>query len=47
MSSAPARKRSHGQESVLREVSLDDKYLLDEGRVLLTGVQGLVRLVLE
>jgi indolepyruvate ferredoxin oxidoreductase len=47
MSSAPARKRSHGRESVLREVSLDDKYLLDEGRVLLTGVQGLVRLVLD
>jgi indolepyruvate ferredoxin oxidoreductase len=30
-----------------REISLDDKYVLDEGRVLLTGVQGLVRLVLE
>jgi indolepyruvate ferredoxin oxidoreductase len=30
-----------------RTVSLDDKYLLEEGRVLLTGVQGLVRLVLE
>jgi indolepyruvate ferredoxin oxidoreductase len=30
-----------------REVSLDDKYLLPEGRVLLTGVQGLVRLALE
>ena len=30
-----------------REVTLDDKYLLDEGRVLLTGVQGLVRLVLD
>jgi indolepyruvate ferredoxin oxidoreductase len=30
-----------------REVSLEDKYVLDEGRVLLTGVQGLVRLVLD
>jgi indolepyruvate ferredoxin oxidoreductase len=30
-----------------REISLEDKYVLDEGRVLLTGVQGLVRLVLE
>jgi indolepyruvate ferredoxin oxidoreductase len=30
-----------------REVSLDDKYVLEEGRVLLTGVQGLVRLVLD
>jgi indolepyruvate ferredoxin oxidoreductase len=30
-----------------REVSLDDKYQLYEGRVLLTGVQGLVRLVLD
>ncbi len=30
-----------------REVSLDDKYLLGEGRILLTGVQGLVRLVLD
>ena len=29
------------------EVSLDDKYLLGEGRILLTGVQGLVRLVLD
>ena len=30
-----------------REVSLQDKYVLDEGRILLTGVQGLVRLVLD
>jgi indolepyruvate ferredoxin oxidoreductase len=36
---APAR--------TLREVSLEDKYLLEDGRVLLTGVQGLVRLVLD
>src|SRR5918998_87088 len=34
-------------ERARREVSLDDKYLLDEGRVLLTGLQGLVRLVLD
>jgi indolepyruvate ferredoxin oxidoreductase len=30
-----------------REVSLQDKYLLEEGRILLTGVQGLVRLPLD
>jgi indolepyruvate ferredoxin oxidoreductase len=30
-----------------RQVRLDDKYVLEEGRILLTGVQGLVRLVLE
>src|SRR5215210_6947478 len=30
-----------------REVALDDKYLLRDGRVLLTGVQALVRLVLD
>src|SRR5688500_3054725 len=30
-----------------RRVDLRDKYLLEEGRVLLTGVQGLVRLVLD
>jgi indolepyruvate ferredoxin oxidoreductase len=29
------------------DVSLQDKYLLEEGRVLLTGVQGLVRLPLD
>ncbi|HEY7453471.1 MAG TPA: indolepyruvate ferredoxin oxidoreductase family protein [Thermoleophilaceae bacterium] len=32
---------------VLREVSLDDKYVLEDGRVLLTGLQGLVRLPLD
>ena len=32
---------------VRREVSLQDKYLLDDGRILLTGVQGLVRLPLD
>ncbi len=31
----------------LRDISLDDKYLLEEGRVLLTGLQGLVRLPLD
>ena len=31
----------------LREVTLEDKYVLEEGRVLLTGVQALVRLVLD
>jgi indolepyruvate ferredoxin oxidoreductase len=31
----------------LRDVSLDDKYLLEEGRILLTGLQGLVRLPLD
>jgi indolepyruvate ferredoxin oxidoreductase len=30
-----------------REISLEDKYLLEEGRILLTGVQGLVRLPLD
>src|SRR5918992_687529 len=31
----------------LLDVSLDDKYVLEQGRVLLTGVQGLVRLPLD
>src|SRR5919108_267280 len=31
----------------LRDISLDDKYLLEEGRILLTGLQGLVRLPLD
>src|SRR6185437_16625397 len=30
----------------LRDVSLDDKYALDSGRVYLTGVQALVRLLM-
>src|SRR5215208_3124688 len=33
--------------AVRRQVSLDDKYLLEEGRILLTGVQALVRLPLD
>ena len=39
--------RSNGRPTAPREVSLDDKYLLEDGRILLTGVQGLVRLVLD
>jgi indolepyruvate ferredoxin oxidoreductase len=31
----------------VRDISLDDKYLLEEGRILLTGLQGLVRLPLD
>jgi indolepyruvate ferredoxin oxidoreductase len=31
----------------LVEVALDDKYVLEDGRALLTGVQGLVRLALD
>ncbi len=31
---------------VLREVALDDKYALDSGRVYLTGMQALVRLLI-
>ncbi|MET0616093.1 MAG: hypothetical protein ABW142_11645, partial [Thermoleophilaceae bacterium] len=31
----------------LREVSLEDKYVLEEGRIFLTGLQGLVRLPLD
>jgi len=52
-SARPSRSRGRGtagsrsRERAVLEISLDDKYLLDEGRVLLTGVQGLVRLVLD
>src|SRR5829696_1003893 len=47
-----ARMRRQGapngnRATVGREVSLDDKYVLENGRVLLTGVQALVRLVLD
>jgi indolepyruvate ferredoxin oxidoreductase len=35
------------REGGLRDISLDDKYLLEEGRILLTGLQGLVRLPLD
>src|SRR5687768_61703 len=37
--------RRHG--AVRREVTLEDKYLLDEGRVFLSGIQALVRLPLD
>jgi indolepyruvate ferredoxin oxidoreductase len=49
----PARERPRGaadggrREGGLRDISLDDKYLLEEGRILLTGLQGLVRLPLD
>src|SRR3954469_23862423 len=39
--------RGDGRPAGLRDVSLDDKYVLEEGRVLLTGLQGLVRLPLD
>ena len=39
--------RPGGDRSTRREVALDDKYLLEDGRILLTGVQGLVRLALD
>jgi indolepyruvate ferredoxin oxidoreductase len=48
---AAGRPRGDGEgglpKGVRREVSLQDKYLLEEGRILLTGVQGLVRLPLD
>jgi indolepyruvate ferredoxin oxidoreductase len=45
--SRSAAARSSGPEQGLREVTLEDKYVLEDGRILLTGVQGLVRLVLD
>src|SRR3954453_13000684 len=46
---APGRFERSGdrRRGAPREVSLEDKYLLEEGRILLTGVQGLVRLPLD
>ena len=45
------RPRGDGERGlprgVRREVSLQDKYLLEEGRILLTGLQGIVRLPLD
>jgi indolepyruvate ferredoxin oxidoreductase len=35
------------REGTRGDISLDDKYVLEDGRVLLTGVQGLVRLPLD
>ncbi|HEX2125563.1 MAG TPA: hypothetical protein VHF45_03260, partial [Thermoleophilaceae bacterium] len=43
----PRGDGSGRRRGVRREVTLQDKYLLDEGRILLTGVQGLVRLPLD
>jgi indolepyruvate ferredoxin oxidoreductase len=43
----PAEAGGNGGRRALREVSLDDKYVLEQGRVLITGVQALVRLVLD
>ena len=55
----PDRRRSRAQDrrpsavpgerrrAARRDVSLDDRYRLEEGRILLTGVQGLVRLPLD
>ena len=43
-------RRSSGadlREGARHDVSLDDKYVLEDGRILLTGVQGLVRLPLD
>ena len=56
---APRRRPSQGdrvarsgdnggsRRGSLRDVSLDDKYVLEDGRILLTGLQGLVRLPLD
>src|SRR5215216_1462132 len=49
---SPGRFRRSGADGgrrgePLRDISLEDKYLLEEGRILLTGVQGLVRLPLD
>ena len=43
------RAVSNGHHGALdhRAVSLEDKYVLEDGRVLITGVQGLVRLVID
>jgi indolepyruvate ferredoxin oxidoreductase len=45
----PARSGDNGGRSrgPLLDISLDDKYVLEEGRILLTGLQGLVRLPLD
>jgi indolepyruvate ferredoxin oxidoreductase len=48
---AAGRPRGDGEgglpRGVRRKVSLQDKYLLEEGRILLTGLQGIVRLPLD
>ena len=44
----PGRFRRKGAAPLVRrDVSLDDKYTLQDGRVLITGVQALVRLALD
>jgi indolepyruvate ferredoxin oxidoreductase len=47
----PGRRRQgtpNGSRADARpDVSLDDKYVLEDGRILITGVQALVRLVLD
>src|SRR5215211_6330794 len=35
------------RRGLLGDISLDDKYILEEGRILVTGLQGLVRLPLD
>jgi indolepyruvate ferredoxin oxidoreductase len=42
----PARRRPRAPQP-LRDVSLDDKYLLEEGRVFLSGIQAMVRLLFD
>jgi indolepyruvate ferredoxin oxidoreductase len=42
----PSRRAGHRRDE-RRTVELADKYVLEEGRILLTGVQGLVRLPLD
>jgi indolepyruvate ferredoxin oxidoreductase len=49
---SPGRFRRSGDDGgrrpvPLHDISLEDKYLLEEGRILLTGVQGLVRVPLD
>src|SRR5919109_1967265 len=44
----PKRRPGDGRDRFARrDVTLEDKYLLEEGRILLTGIQALVRLPLD
>src|SRR3954469_1872130 len=43
----PLRRERRDGGAERRDISLEDKYLLEEGRILLTGVQALVRLPLD
>jgi indolepyruvate ferredoxin oxidoreductase len=45
--SRPPRRERRDGGAERRPISLEDKYLLEEGRILLTGVQALVRLPLD